>query len=211
MSVGFAERDWFRQQDADRRPVITLRVRRFTWVRWGAPVAIVAVLLAGAAYQEWRLAPPTPTNGKPIAPPRAEPAPAAAADAVAFPNDGFTLIDRRPGSDWNAPLTVRIPTDTPYRHWIVSVRDWATGKWVATVYLSNGVITTVLLPSGFYRIAMAAGSNWQGEARLFGAGTAAWEWTSAVSLTQKGKPVIGSPMDGTENTAPLSWDAFHTR
>jgi len=89
MSVGFAERDWFRQQDADRRPVITLRVRRFTWVRWGAPVAIVAVLLAGAAYQEWRLAPPTPTNGKPIAPPRAEPAPAAAADAVAFPNDGF--------------------------------------------------------------------------------------------------------------------------
>jgi hypothetical protein len=211
MSVGFAERDWFRQQDADRRPVITLRVRRFTWVRWGAPVAIVAVLLAGAAYQEWRLTPPMPTTGKPIAPPRAEPAPAAAADAVAFPKDGFTLIDRRPGSDWNAPLTVRIPTDTPYRHWIVSVRDWATGKWVATVYLSNGVITTVLLPSGFYRVAMAAGSNWQGEARLFGAGTAAWEWTSAVSLTSKSNPVLGSPMHGSEITAPLAWDAFRTR
>jgi len=209
--VGFAERDWYREQHADPRPVITLRVRRFTWVRWAAPVAIVAVLLAGAAYQEWRLAPPTPTNGKTIASPRTEPAPSAAADAVAFPKDGFTLVDRRPGSDWNAPLTVRIPTDTPYRHWIVSVRDWATGKWVATVYLSNGVITTVLLPSGFYRIAMAAGSNWQGEARLFGAGTAAWEWTSAVSLMQKVNSVIGSPTDGTENAAPLSRDAFRTR
>ncbi|PPQ34149.1 hypothetical protein CCS01_12270 [Rhodopila globiformis] len=82
---------------------------------------------------------------------------------------------------------------------------------MATVYLSNGVITTVLLPSGFYRIAMAAGSNWQGEARLFGAGTAAWEWTSAVSLTQKVNSVIGSPTDGTENAAPLSRDAFRTR
>jgi len=209
--VGFAERDWYREQHADPRPVITLRVRRFTWVRWAAPVAIVAVLLAGATYQDWRLTPPTPTTGKPTAPPRAQPAPAAAADAVAFPKDGFTLIDRRPGSDWNAPLTVRIPTDTPYRHWIVSVRDWANGKWVATVYLSNGVITTVLLPSGFYRVAMAAGSNWQGEARLFGAGTAAWEWTSAVSLTSKSNPVLGSPMDGSENTAPVAWDAFRTR
>ena len=129
MSVGFAERDWYREQHADPRPVITLRVRRFTWVRWAAPVAIVAVLLVGAAYQDWRLTPPTPTTGKPTAPPRAQPAPAAAADAVAFPKDGFTLVDRRPGSDWNALLTVRIASDTPYRHWIVSVRDWATGKW----------------------------------------------------------------------------------
>jgi hypothetical protein len=64
------------------------------------------------------------------------------------------LANRRPGTHWDSPLTLRMPSDTAYRHWIVSVRNWATGKWVATVYLSEGVITTVLLPTGFYRIAI---------------------------------------------------------
>ena len=210
--MNYAGRDWEGDQPGDRRPVITLRVRRYAWVRWAAPVAIVTALLAGAAYQEWRPAPPQPRPVKPAS----EPAKAAlsapvGADAVAFPKDGYTLVDRRPGIDWNAPLTVRLPAETPYRHWIVSVREWATRKWIATVYLSNGVITTMLLPSGFYRIAMAAGSNWQGEARLFGGGTSAWEWTSAVSLSPKLHPVIGSPIDGTENTTPISWDLFRTR
>jgi hypothetical protein len=82
---------------------------------------------------------------------------------------------------------------------------------VATVYLSAGVITTVLLPTGFYRVAMAAGSNWQGEARLFGTGTQAWEWTSAVSLSPKSKPLIGSPMEAAESATSLAPDAFRTR
>jgi hypothetical protein len=67
-----------------------------------------------------------------------QPAPPPAADAVAFPEDGFTLVNRRPGTDWDSPLTLRMPTGTAYRHWIVSVRDWATGKWLATAYLSEG-------------------------------------------------------------------------
>ncbi len=159
--------------------MITLRVRRFTWVRWAAPVAIVAVLLAGATYQDWRLTPPTPTTGKPTAPPRAQPAPAAAADAVAFPKDGFTLVDRRPGSDWNAPLTVRIASDTPYRHWIVSVRDWATGKWVATVYLSNGVITTVAAAERLLSDCDGGGFE------LAGRGPPLRSWHSGVGVDQR--------------------------
>jgi hypothetical protein len=209
--VKYAERDWDREQSEDRRPVIVLRVRRYGWLRWTAPLAIVAVALAGAAYQELQVATTAPTPGKPVPPRSIAPASPETADAVAFPKDGFTLVNHHPGSDWDTPLTIRIPSDTPYRHWIVSVRDWATGKWMATVYLSNGVITTMQLPAGFYRIAMAAGSNWQGEARLFGGGTSAWEWTSAVSLSPKLHPLIGPPTDGTENTVPLSWDAFRTR
>ena len=65
------------EQQGDRRPVITLRVRRYTWVRWAAPVAIVTVLLAGAAYQEWRLAPPQPQPASPAS----EPAEAARSSA----------------------------------------------------------------------------------------------------------------------------------
>jgi hypothetical protein len=209
--VGIADRDWYRRQNEYPRPVIALRVRQYTWVRWAAPVAIVAVLLAGVAYQELRITPPVPAPTKPAEPGKLQPSPPPAADAVAFPKDGFTLVNRRPGTDWDSPLTLRMPSDTTYRHWIVSVRDWATGKWVATVYLSEGVITTVLLPTGFYRIAMAAGSNWQGEARLFGTGTQAWEWTSAVSLSPKFKPVIGSPMEAAESATSLAPDAFRTR
>ena len=209
--MGIADRDWYRRQNEDPRPVIALRVRQYAWVRWGAPVAAVAVLLAGVAYQELRITPPVPATTKPPEPGKLQPAPSPADDAVAFPKDGFTLVNRRPGIDWDSPLTLRMPSDTAYRHWIVSVRDWATGKWVATVYLSEGVITTVLLPTGFYRIAMAAGSNWQGEARLFGTGTQAWEWTSAVSLSPKFKPVIGSPMEAAESATSLAPNAFRTR
>lgn len=209
--MGIADRDWYRRQNEDPRPVIALRVRRYTWVRWAAPVAIVAVLLAGVAYQELLIIPPVQTPTKPAEAGKLQPAPPPAADAVAFPKDGFTLVNRPPGTDWDAPLTLRMPSDTAYRHWIVSVRDWATGKWVATVYLSEGVITSVLLPTAFYRIAMAAGSNWQGEARLFGAGTQAWEWTSAVSLSPKSKPVIGSPMEAAESATSLAPHAFRTR
>jgi hypothetical protein len=213
--VGIADRDWYREPDEDRRPVIALRVRRSNWLRWASPVAIVAVLLAGVAYQEFHITPAAPPAAQLARTTQVEPRPRLpppTADAVVFPKDGFTMVSRRPGSDWDSPLTLRMPTDTPpYRHWIVSVRNWATGKWVATVYLSNGVITTVFLPSGFYRIAMAAGVNWQGEARLFGAGTSAWEWTSAVSVAPKVKPVIGSPTDATENAVPLASDAFRTR
>ena len=62
--MGIADRDWYRRQNEDPRPVIALRVRRYTWVRWAAPVAIVAVLLAGVAYQELRITPPVPTPTK---------------------------------------------------------------------------------------------------------------------------------------------------
>lgn len=209
--MGIADRDWYRRQNEDPRPVIALRVRRYAWVRWAAPVAIVAVLLAGVADQELRITLPVPATTKLVEPGKLQPAPPPAADAVAFPKDGFTLVNRRPGIDWDSPLTLRMSSDTAYSHWIVSVRDWATGKWVATVYLSEGVITTVLLPTGFYRIAMAAGSNWQGEARLFGTGTQAWEWTSTVSLSPKLKPVIGSPMEAAESATSLAPDAFRTR
>jgi hypothetical protein len=174
-------------------------------------VAIVAVLLAGVAHQELRITPPVPATTKPAEPGKLQPAASPAADAVAFPKDGFTLVNRRPGTDWDSPLTLRMPSDTAYRHWIVSVRDWATGKWVTTVYLSEGAITTVLLPTGFCRIAIAAGSNWQGEARLFGTGTQAWEWTSAVSLSPKLKPVIGPPKEAAESATSLAPSAFRTR
>ena len=193
------------------RRVIALCARQYMWVRWAAPAAIVALLLAGVAYRELRCTTPAPVPGKPAEATKAEPDIPPVADAVAFPKDGFTLVNRRPGTDWNSPLTLRTPADTAYRHWIVSVRDWASGKWVATVYLSNGVITTIRLPSGFYRIAMAAGANWQGEGRLFGGDTSAWEWTSAVSLSPKSKPVIGSPMESAESTTSLAPDAFRTR
>ena len=209
--MGIADRDWYRRQDKDLRPVIAFRVRHYAWVRWAAPVAVVAVLLAGVAYQESRISPPVPATTKPVEPGKLQPASPSASDAVAFPKDGFTLVNRRPGTDWDSPLTLRMPSGTAYRHWIVSVRDWATGKWVATVYLSEGVITTVLLPTGFYRIAMAAGSNWQGKARLFGTDTQAWEWTSAVSLSPKLKPVIGSPTEAAESATSLAPNAFRTR
>ena len=67
--MNYAGRDWEGDQPGDRRPVITLRVRRYAWVRWAAPVAIVTALLAGAAYQEWRPAPPQPRPVKPASEP----------------------------------------------------------------------------------------------------------------------------------------------
>ncbi len=102
--MGIADRDWYRRQGEDPRPVIALRVRRYAWVRWAAPVAIVAVLLAGMASQELRITPPVPATTKPAEPGKLQPAPPPAADAVAFPKDGFTLVNRRPGIDWDSPL-----------------------------------------------------------------------------------------------------------
>ena len=64
--MGIADRDWYRRQGEDPRPVIALSVRRYAWVRWAAPVAIVAVLLAGVAYQELRISPPVPVTTKPV-------------------------------------------------------------------------------------------------------------------------------------------------
>ena len=58
---------------------------------------------------------------------------------------------------------------------------------------------------------MAAGSNWQGEARLFRTSTHAWEWNGAVALSPKSKPVIGSPMEAAEIATSLAPDAFRTR
>lgn len=131
--MGSSDQDWYREDHRDARPVIELRIRRYTWVRWAGPAALVTLLLAGVAYQGLRMTPavPPPTSrpadqSKPESPPTA--------DAVAFPKDGFTMVSRHPGADWDSPLTLRMPSDTAYRHWIVSVRDWATGKWVATVF-----------------------------------------------------------------------------
>ena len=104
--MGIADRDWYRRQGEDPRPVIALSVRRYAWVRWAAPVAIVAVLLAGVAYQGLRVTPPVPVPSKPAEPGKLQPAPPPAADAVAFPKDGFTLVNRRPGTDWDSPLTL---------------------------------------------------------------------------------------------------------
>ncbi len=198
--MGIADRDWYRRQGEDPRPVIALSVRRYAWVRWAAPVAIVAVLLAGVAYQELRITPPVPATTKPAEPGKLQPAPPPAADAVAFPKDGFIFGQ---SMAWDrlglSLLTLRMPSDTAHRHWIVSVRDWATGKWWRRCICPRARSPRSLLPTGFYRIAMAAGSNWQGEARLFGTGTQAWEWTSAVRLlSPKFKPVIGSPMEAAE-------------
>ena len=58
--MGIASRDWYRKPEEDGRPVIAPRVRRSNWLRWASPVAIVAVLLAGVAYQEFHITPAAP-------------------------------------------------------------------------------------------------------------------------------------------------------
>ena len=91
--MAIADRDWYRRRKADPRPVIALRARKYAWVQWAAPVAVVTMLLAGVAYQELRISPPVPATTKPVEPEKLQPALPPSADAVAFPKDGLTLVN----------------------------------------------------------------------------------------------------------------------
>ena len=86
------------------------------------------------------------------------------------------LAEERPrGLLWNrsglaATLPLQIKTDAG-ADYLLRLRDVETGEAVLAAYIRGGEFFRVLVPPGRFELQFAIGSDWQGEAALFGPDT----------------------------------------
>lgn len=78
------------------------------------------------------------------------------------------LLWNRSGLPASLPLQIKTDTDADY---LLHLRDTATGHDVLAAYIRGGEFFRVLVPPGRYQLHFASGTDWQGEATLFGPGT----------------------------------------
>jgi hypothetical protein len=84
-------------------------------------------------------------------------------------------VDRPQGLLWNrsglpATLPLQVRTD-PGADYLLRLRDLGTGRAVLAAYIRGGQFFRVLVPPGRYQLLFASGTDWQGEAALFGPDT----------------------------------------
>ncbi len=88
---------------------------------------------------------------------------------------------------WNRsglPLTFPLVLKTdPGEDYYVVLKDAGTGKAAMAAYARGGDFFRVLVPPGTFRIAIAAGTGWEGEERLFGPGDATRRFELPDTLT----------------------------
>ncbi len=176
----------------ERLPPIVLSPRRhrFPWCL-ALPMFLIAVL-AAASHALWHIrsvqprstasggsSPPEVAN-----PPRpVAPVPAKSTEPTAFPpfpKNGTAVVNLPRGIARLAGVTIE--TGAGGAHWVVTLRLWASGSWIATLYLEADSVTTLFLPAGTYQVAAAAGDLWQGDTRLFGDDTRALRFQGPVRL-----------------------------
>lgn len=78
------------------------------------------------------------------------------------------LLWNRSGLPAGLPLQVKTAAGADY---LLYLRDTGTGRDVLAAYLRGGEFFRVLVPPGRYQLHFASGTDWQGEAALFGPGT----------------------------------------
>ncbi len=78
------------------------------------------------------------------------------------------LMWNRSGLPARLPLQIKTGAGADY---LLHLRDTRTGRDVLAAYVRGGEFFRVLVPPGSYELHFAAGTDWQGEAALFGPGT----------------------------------------
>jgi hypothetical protein len=101
---------------------------------------------------------------------------------VAFPENGSTTLTTHGLAAASAPLTLQTSSVDADLRYVVTARDWITNRLLATIYLEANSVTTVPLPAGDYRLIVASGHVWGGDAVLFGQTTQVMSATKPVRL-----------------------------
>ncbi len=78
------------------------------------------------------------------------------------------LMWNRSGLPARLPLQVKTAAGADY---VLHLRDVQTGRDVLAAYLRGGAFFRVLVPPGRFELHFASGTDWQGEAALFGPNT----------------------------------------
>lgn len=185
---------WPRDESAEEvwrdqaRPVITLaRPRRIRLAAFLIPAALLAVLF-GASHALWWQRPSTSGVARDASLPARVTAPGISAPGApsalpaVFPANGYTVVNLPRAEARPAALTVETSQSEPAPHWVVNLRDWASGGWIATIYLDANSVTTLKVPAGDYQVSVASGAVWEGDTLLFGDGTQAFRYRTAVHL-----------------------------
>jgi hypothetical protein len=107
-----------------------------------------------------------------------------------FPANGATFMTVRPDPAVTVPLTVQTPAGDGGVSYVATLRDWATNRLIAAIFLGADSATTVSFPAGTYRLSVASGHTWHNERTLFGWSTRAVRAIVSIVLTwSAGKPV----------------------
>lgn len=169
-------------------PLITLpRPRRIRLAAILIPAALLAVLV-GASHALWWQRSSEPTSAKDASLSARVTAPETAAPVApsihpaSFPANGYIVVNLPRGSDRPAALTIETSQSESASHWVVNLRNWASGEWIATIYLDANSVTALKVPAGDYQVSVASGTVWEGDTLLFGDGTQAFRYRTAVHL-----------------------------
>lgn len=96
------------------------------------------------------------------------------------------LLWNRSGLPARLPLQIKTAAGADY---LLHLRDVQNGRDVLAAYVRGGGFFRVLVPPGRYELQFASGTDWQGEAALFGPGTRRFvlvpPLTFAASVTKK--------------------------
>ena len=184
-----AQEEW---RGSGRLPLIVLRPRGYMLARPALLLAVIVALLAGAS-RALRQPPAVPGVTATVSPATVTPS-ATTGSPERFPINGYMVVNLARGAQRDAPLTVETGNADTGAHWVVSLRRWASGELVATVYLDASSVITLFVSAGEYQVVAAAGDVWQGDAALFGADTHALRFREAMRLTEPSAGVAGQAL-----------------
>ena len=89
------------------------------------------------------------------------------------------LMWNRSGLPARLPLQVKTVAGADY---LLHLRDTGTGRDVLAAYIRGGAFFRVLVPPGRFELHFASGTDWQGEAALFGPKTQRFVLVPALSF-----------------------------
>jgi len=151
----------------------------------------IAAGIIGLAVLTSRVPPPPEPAPSQPAPTRIEPRPptppAFTQPLQPLPTNG----DETPYSLAEAVAPLTISTRQGVGHYFVKIVDWLTGAPVLTVFVHAGQSVSTKVPLGSYKIKYAVGTQWYGEADLFGPSTSYNMADKRFDFEKKGDSVFG--------------------
>lgn len=172
------------------------RALPWVWLAGGASVAIVALaawLIVGPSQKPLVVSPAakaaSPVPARATAP--VVDAPRHAAVEQPTPRTGIVsrrLPDSLPPEADLPPFKVTAP---PSAHYLIKLIDARTERTTMTLFVRADESLEVGVPPGRYRVRVAAGSSWFGDAQRFGPDTAYWEAEQAFEFSVRGGQLVG--------------------